>query len=48
MVDRVVHYYGTPSKVPQGFTQGGTLSPTIFNMVVDADIFHWVTLAEGG
>ena len=25
-------------------TQGNTLSPTIFNMVVDAVVRHWVTV----
>ena len=25
-------------------TQGDPLSPTIFNVVVDAVIFHWVTV----
>ena len=40
MVARSGCYYGTPFKGHQGVTQGGTLSPTIFNMVVDALIYH--------
>ena len=28
-------------------TQGEPLSPTIFNVVVDTDIRHWVTLVGG-
>ena len=47
MVARVGRYYGTPFKGPQGVTQGGPLSPTIFNMVVDAVINNWVTLVVG-
>ena len=27
--------------------QGDTVSPTIFNMVVDAIIFHWESLVAG-
>ena len=32
----------------RGVTQGDPLSPTIFNVVVDAVVFHWVTLAREG
>ena len=39
--------YGTPFKGHRGVTQGGRLPPTIFNMVVDTDICHWVMLVEG-
>ena len=35
MVDRDGRYCGTPFKVQRGVAQGGTLSPPIFNMVVD-------------
>ena len=35
-------YYGKEFKGLRGVTQGGTLSPTIFNMVVDAVIWHWL------
>ena len=44
MVSRVGSYYGTPFKVHCGVTQGIPLSTTIFNMVVDVVIFHWVIL----
>ena len=47
MVVRAGRYYGTPFKGDQGVTQGGPLSPTIFNMMVDAVIFQWVPLVEG-
>ena len=40
-------FYGNPFKVHQGFTQGGPISPAIFNMVFDALICHWVTLVMG-
>ena len=41
---RVGRYYGTPLKVHQRVTQMYHLPLTIFNMVVDAVIYHWVTL----
>ena len=47
MVSRAARYYGTPFKVHQGVNQGVPISPTIFNMVVDAVIHHWFTLVEG-
>ena len=31
----------------RGVTQGDPLSPTIFNVVVDAVIKHWVTVVGG-
>ena len=36
MVARVGGYYGTGFKGARGVTQGDPLSPTIFNVVVDA------------
>ena len=45
MVVRVGGYYGTVFKGERGVTQGNPLSPTIFNVVVDAVVRHWVTLA---
>ena len=47
MVARKGHYYGTPFKGHQWFTQGDPLSPTIFKMVVDTVICHWVMLVVG-
>ena len=46
-MDRVGCYYITPFKVHQGVTQGGPLPPTIFNVVVDTVICHWVMLVAG-
>ena len=37
MVARTVSYYGKGFKGGRGVTQGDPLSPTIFNVVVDAD-----------
>ena len=43
MVARAGGYYGTAFKGERGVTQGDPLSPTIFNVVVDAAVLHWVT-----
>ena len=45
MVPRAGGYYGTGFKGGRGVTQGDPLSPTIFNVVVDAVVRHWFTLA---
>ena len=45
MVERAVRYYGTAFQGERGVTQGNPLSPTIFNVVVDAVVRHWVTSA---
>ena len=42
MVARLVGYYGEAFKGERGVTQGDLLSPTIFNVVVDAVVRHWV------
>ena len=38
-------YFGTTFKAYRGVTQGDPLSLTVFNVVVDAVIRHWVTVA---
>ena len=45
MVDKAGRYFGRPFKGYRGVTQGKPLSPTIFNVVMDAFIRHWVTVA---
>ena len=44
MVARAGRYYGTGFKGGRGVTQGEPLSPTIFNVVVDAVVIHLVAL----
>ena len=43
MVARAGRYYVTEFQGKRGVTQGNLLSPTIFNVVVDAVVRHWVT-----
>ena len=45
MAARAGRYYGTEFKGERGVTQGDLLSPTIFNVVVDAVVRHWLHLA---
>ena len=45
MVARAGGYYGDAFKGARGVTQGNPLSPTIFNVVVDAVVRHWVTMS---
>ena len=45
MVAREGGYYGDAFKGARGVTQGDPLSPTIFNVVVDAVVRHGVTMA---
>ena len=45
MVARAGGYYGTGFKGERGVTQVNPLSLIIFNVVVDAVVRHWVTLA---
>ena len=45
MVARTGKYYGDAFKGARGVTQGDPLSPTIFNVVVDAVVRHWVMIA---
>ena len=42
MVARAGGYYGEAFKGARGVTQGDPLSPTIFNVVVDAVVRHWI------
>ena len=42
VVARAGGYYGTAFRGERGVTQGDPLSPTIFNVVVDAVVRHWV------
>ena len=42
MVVRVCGYYGVPFKGQHDMTQVHPLSPTIFNVVVNAVIWHWI------
>ena len=42
MVAKAGGYYGTDFGGERGVTQGDPLSPTIFNVVVDAVVRHWV------
>ena len=45
MVARAGQYYGTEFKGERGVTQGDPLSPTIFNVVVDAVVRQWLRLS---
>ena len=48
MVSRAGGYYKTALKGARGVAQGDPLSPTIFNVVVDAVVRHWVTVMVEG
>ena len=43
MVARVGGYYGTAFQGARRVTQGDPLFPTIFTVVVDVVVHHWVT-----
>ena len=45
MVAHTGGYYRTEFQGFRVLTQGGPLSPTIFNLVVDAMVQHWVAVA---
>ena len=45
MVERAGSYYGKGFKGGRGVKQGDPLSPTILNVVVDAGVRHWLTIA---
>ena len=44
MLAKAGRYFGRPFKEYRCVTQGDPLSPTIFNMVVNAVFGHWVTV----
>ena len=44
MVDSMIRYYVVAFKDFRGLIQGELLSPTIFNVVVDAVVRHWFSL----
>ena len=48
MVARAGGYYMAAFKGAQGVTQGDLLPPTIFNVVVDAVVHHWVSVMVEG
>ena len=41
MVAQAGGYFGEPFRIERFITQGNPLSPTIFNLVVEAVVFHW-------
>ena len=45
MVARAGGYYGGDFKGARGVTQGDPLSPTLFNVLVDVVVRHWVKMA---
>ena len=48
MITREGGYYGAAFKGARGVKEGYPISPTIFNVVVDAVVRHWVTdMVEG-
>ena len=42
MVARAVGYYSKLFKGFRGVTEGDPIPPTIFNVMVDAVVWHWV------
>ena len=48
MVKSAGWYYVEAFRGFWGVTQGGLLLPTIFNVVVDAVVCHWVSIVAGG
>ena len=44
MVAKSGGYYGAEFTGAWGVTQGDSLSPTIFNVLVDAVVRHWVSV----
>ena len=48
MVDHAGGYYVEHICRERGVTQGDTISPTVFNVVVDAVVLHWEYLVMEG
>ena len=48
MVAMTGGYYGAAFQGARGVTQGDPLSSTIFNVVVDAVVQHWVAVVVEG
>ena len=44
MVTKVRGYYGSVFQGSRGMTQGDPIYPTIFNMLVDVVVRHWVAV----
>ena len=44
MVPKAGRYFGSPFKGYRGVTQDNSLSPMIFNVVVDSVVRHWMTV----
>ena len=47
LVCRAQGNYGTPFRARRGVTQGGPLSPTLFNLLVDAVVREWLRTLYG-
>ena len=47
LVCRAQGNYGTPFRARRGVTQGGPLSPTLFNLLVDAVVREWLRTLHG-
>ena len=46
MVCRASGYYGRRFRARRGVVQGGPLSPTIFNLIVDAIVREWARVLQ--
>ena len=46
VVARQSGYHGEPFKATRGVTQGDIVSPTLFNIIVDAVVRYWFHVLE--